>query len=187
MTPPMTRTSSRFRPSLPLVVSLLALVVSLGGTSYAAAKINGNQIKPGTLAGKTLKAKTVKRAKIAPDTLTGAQVKEVTLGKVRAAGQADTAGRADLALDVPDGTIRAGHLGAITPRVSSRDVAAGASVTLAARCLPGEVAIAGGNSSGGDLLVRSSGRSQTDGWFYTVVNAGGATGSLTVIAYCLEP
>ena len=175
------------RTSLPLVVSLLALVISLGGTSYAAVKINGNQVKAGTLPGKALKAKTVKRAKIAPDTLTGAQVKEATLGKVRAAGRADTAGQADLALDVPDGTIRAGDLGAITPRVASRDVAAGASVTLAARCLPGEVAIAGGHSGSGDLLVRSSARSQTDGWFVSVGNAGGATGSVTVVAYCLAP
>ncbi len=175
------------RTSLPLVVSLLALVISLGGTSYAAVKINGQQVKAGTLPGKALKAKTVKRAKIAPDTLTGAQVKEATLGKVPAAGRADTAVRADLALDVPDGAIRAGDLGAMTPRVASQSVAAGAGATVAARCSPGEVAISGGHSSSGDLLVRSSARSQTDGWFVSVANTGASPGALTVVAYCLAP
>ncbi len=182
----MSATPSR-RTSLPLVISLLALVISLGGTSYAAVKINGNQVKAGTLPGKALKAKTVKRAKVAPDTLTGAQVKEATLGKVPNAGRADTAGQADLALDVPDGAIRAGDLGAMRPRVATQAVAAGASLTLAARCSPGEVAISGGHSSTGELFVRSSGRSQTDGWFVSVVNTGGTTGTLNVIAYCLAP
>lgn len=182
----MTTNASR-RTSLPLVVSLLALVISLGGTSYAAVKINGQQVKAGTLPGKALKARTVKRAKIAPDTLTGAQVKEATLGTVPTATRADSAGQADLALDVPDGAIRAGDLGAITPRVASQTVASGASATLAARCSPGEVAISGGVSTGGGLLVRSSARSQTDGWFASVENTSGATGSLTVVAYCLAP
>ena len=172
----MSPTPSR-RTSLPLVISLLALVISLGGTSYAAVKINGNQVKAGTLPGKALKAKTVKRAKIAPDTLTGAQVKEATLGKVPAAGRADTAVQADLALDVPDGAIRAGDLGAMTTpgcELSPSPQAPARPWRHGARRARWRSPVA--TPARGDLLVRSSARSQTDGWFVCVANTGGARG-----------
>ena len=39
-------------PSPALVISILALFVALGGTSYAAVKLNGKNIKKGTVSGK---------------------------------------------------------------------------------------------------------------------------------------
>lgn len=76
------------RPSHALIVAYLALLVALGGTGYAAATINGKDIRRGTVAG----------AKLKPDTLTGKQVREGALAKVPSAAQADhaaTAGNAD--------------------------------------------------------------------------------------------
>jgi hypothetical protein len=72
---------------LALVVSLLALVVALGGTSYAAVKISGKQIKKNAITS----------VKVKDDSLTGADVAESTLAKVPAAAAADTATRASSA------------------------------------------------------------------------------------------
>jgi hypothetical protein len=72
------------RPSPALVVGVAALVVALGGTSYAATKISGSQIKKHSIAGNRLKA----------NTLTGKQIKESTLGTVPKAKTAGTANHA---------------------------------------------------------------------------------------------
>jgi len=69
----------RISPSL--VISILALFIAIGGTSYAAMKINGKNIKKGTVAGKALKKNTV----------TGKFIKESSLGKVPKAKFADDA------------------------------------------------------------------------------------------------
>src|SRR4051812_37337524 len=73
----------RFRPRLSYanVASTLALVLALGGVSYAAVKINGNSIKNRTIAAK----------KVKKNTLTGTEINEAKLGKVPSALQADSA------------------------------------------------------------------------------------------------
>jgi hypothetical protein len=58
------------RPSPSLVISLIALFVALGGTGYAAAKLNGKNIKNKTISGAKLKNKTI----------TGGKLKNRTLG-----------------------------------------------------------------------------------------------------------
>lgn len=80
-------TSSKRRISPSLILSILALFVAIGGTSYAAVKINGKNIKAGTVAGKALKK----------NTLTGAQINESKLGVVPKAQSADSAGNANKA------------------------------------------------------------------------------------------
>ena len=74
-------TSSKRRISPSLVLSILAVFIAIGGTSYAAVKINGNNIKAKTIAGKALKN----------NTLTGVQIDESKLGKVKLAVQAGLA------------------------------------------------------------------------------------------------
>lgn len=74
-------------PTPALVISILALFVALGGTSYAAVKLNGKNIKKGTVSGKALKK----------NTLTGTQIKESKLGKVPSAATADRALNAETA------------------------------------------------------------------------------------------
>jgi hypothetical protein len=72
---------STLRPRPAAVIATGALVIALGGTSYAAAKISGSQIKKHSIAGNRLKHNTV----------TGSQVKESTLGTVPHARSANTA------------------------------------------------------------------------------------------------
>ena len=74
----------RPRISYANVVATLALVLAVGGTSYAAITINGKNLKNRSVAGKKLKKNTV----------TGTEVRESKLGKVPSATHADDATRA---------------------------------------------------------------------------------------------
>ena len=67
------------RPSASLLMSTAALVVALGGTSYAAIKIDGGDIKKGTVTTKQIKNKTVKGADLKPGTVGSKQVKDGSL------------------------------------------------------------------------------------------------------------
>jgi hypothetical protein len=62
----------RRRPSPAMIVALVALVAALGGTAYAAGRINGNAIVKHSIGGGKLKKKT----------LTGYQVNVNKLGEV---------------------------------------------------------------------------------------------------------
>jgi hypothetical protein len=66
------------RPSAAMIVAILALVVALGGTAYAAGQINGGAIMKQTIGGGKLKQKT----------LTGYQINVNKLGIVPSAKRA---------------------------------------------------------------------------------------------------
>lgn len=66
------------RPSPALVVALIALFVALGGSGYAAVKINGSQIEDRSIDG----------TKIKRDTVTGTEVRESKLENIVARGAA---------------------------------------------------------------------------------------------------
>lgn len=66
------------RPSPSLIISILALIVALAGTAYAAQTINGGAIKKQTIGGGKIKHKT----------LTGFQIDTNKLGTVPAARRA---------------------------------------------------------------------------------------------------
>jgi len=73
------------RPSLrsaaPVAIATMAVAVMLGGTAYAAAKVNGKDIAKHSISGNRLKHNTV----------TGSQIKESSLGAVPKAKTATTA------------------------------------------------------------------------------------------------
>jgi len=69
------------------VIAWLALFISLGGSVYAAARIDGKTIKQGSIPADRVKA----------NSLTGAQIKEASLGMVPRARSADEARTADVA------------------------------------------------------------------------------------------
>jgi hypothetical protein len=75
----------RPRISYANVVSTLALILALGGVSYAAVKINGKNIKD----------RTVTAKKIKKNSLGGNEINEGKLGKVPSAVNADTAANAN--------------------------------------------------------------------------------------------
>jgi hypothetical protein len=76
------------------VVAVTALFVALGGTVYAAGKINGTTIKRNSIPGNRLKIGGV----------TGTQIKESTLGLVPSATHADNAIHADSATHADNAT-----------------------------------------------------------------------------------
>jgi hypothetical protein len=92
------------RPSPALVISLVALFVSIGGIGYAATTITGKNVKNSSLTGKDVKNSSltgsdVKNSSLSGkdiknNSLTGSDVSESKLGKVPSAGTADTAGSA---------------------------------------------------------------------------------------------
>ncbi len=73
----------RHRLTYANVMSTLAVFVALGGSSYAAVKISGANIKN----------RSISASKLKKNTLTGLQVKESTLGRVTRARVADNAAR----------------------------------------------------------------------------------------------
>jgi hypothetical protein len=84
-----------------LLVACIALVAALGGTVYAAAKINGKTIKVkslpgnrvaiGSLPGDRLKSGALTGSALAPGSITGIQIDASTLGQVPSAVHADNA------------------------------------------------------------------------------------------------
>ena len=79
----------RYLPSPAMVVACLALLVALGGTSYAASQLARNSV--GTI---HLKNGAVTGIKVRSNTLTGTQIRESGLGRVPSAATATTAGSA---------------------------------------------------------------------------------------------
>jgi hypothetical protein len=84
-----------------LVVAGIALLAAMGGTVYAAGKINGHSIKVkslpgnrlavGSVPGNRLKPGAIQGTQLAPGSITGVQIDVSSLGQVPSAGQADTA------------------------------------------------------------------------------------------------
>jgi hypothetical protein len=84
-----------------LAIAGLALVAALGGTVYAAGKINGRTIKVkslpgnrlalGSVPGNRLKPGAIKGSALAPGSITGIQIDTSTLGQVPSALHAETA------------------------------------------------------------------------------------------------
>ena len=69
-------------------IALLALFVALGGTVYAAGKINGSQIKPKSIPGNRIKPATITGKQVKAGSLTGKQVVGSSLTGVSASSLA---------------------------------------------------------------------------------------------------
>jgi hypothetical protein len=139
----------RHRPSPAMLVAVLALIIALGGTSYAAIKLPANSV--GT---RQLKANAVVSSKIKDGTLTA---KDFAKGQL-AVGSAGPQG-------VPGTQGPAGPAGApgpqgdpgVVPSVFVDAVTSGApaSGTQTAICFPGEIATGGGAVSTDGVVTQS--------------------------------
>lgn len=69
----------KLSPSPSMVVAVIALVVALSGSAYAAVTINGKNIKKGTVTSKQIKDKTITGTDIKNGTIGGVDVKKGTL------------------------------------------------------------------------------------------------------------
>jgi hypothetical protein len=90
-------TGFRFsRPSPALIVAIVALIVALGGTSYAALYLPSNvvgtsQLKKGAVTTRKIKNGAVTGNKVAANTITGGNIQLSTLGTVPSATSATSA------------------------------------------------------------------------------------------------
>ncbi|HEX5983870.1 MAG TPA: hypothetical protein VFY69_06665 [Solirubrobacterales bacterium] len=158
------------------VIACVALFVALGGSVYAAGKINGKQVKRSSLPGNRIKPKTIQPNRIKPKTLTGrqvransltgAQINEKTLVGVSAAALADVQYQVTTATLPNDG--RPGR--------------------ATANCPPGTHVIGGGVSVSNDnqVNVNSNGPSPLlTGWTATANSWWGSASTMTVTAICI--
>jgi hypothetical protein len=106
---------ARRRPSPALVISLIALFASLGGTSYAVAtgSVDSREIKNNTVRSKDIRNNDIRGKDVRNGTLTGSDINEPSLGEVpraSSAASADNAGAvngiriAKVAFNAPAGT-----------------------------------------------------------------------------------
>src|SRR5690349_263980 len=169
------RRQARRRPSPALVISLIALFVALGGTGYAAVKVNGKNIKKGTVTAKQLKNKTITGAKIKNNAIGAAQISEGKLGTVPKAINADNAASAANAANAATAVKVAGRQ-VVSKRATptsgaSFDAARAAApeitlfavgpLTLYAKCFSSGSSVYGGvfikTTQGGSVFTSSSG------------------------------
>jgi hypothetical protein len=167
------------RPSPAMIVALLALVFSLGGTSYAAVALQANsvgttQLQKGAVTTSKIKKGAVTGSRVKSDSLTGANILESTLGKVPAAKSADNASAL--------GGYAASSLARVAFGSSSTSVTAGStSVTIASVSITAPAAgfvlvngyvTANGGTGTFYVRVRDDSTSVTSPWFNGVTVAG---------------
>jgi hypothetical protein len=199
----MLRTFRVGRPSPAMIIALIALFVALGGSGYAAVRINGKNIKNKSISGKKLKNRTITGKKVKRNTLTGTEIRESRLGRVPNAAHADDATNASNAAAVRNGAVTASKLGRLVNRQVSLSVPATSGFSSNAPCQSGERLTSGGvrilGATASTVTLQSSGPSNvapgpdvpTNGGAYTAWRGAGynnsaATRTVIVFALCLE-
>lgn len=113
-----------------MIVALIALFVALGGSSYAALKVNGKNIAKRSVAGKKLKKNTLTSREVRNKSLLGADFKpgQLPSGPTGATGPAGAAGATSV----------------VMRKSAEVNLAANGWGAANANCLPGETATGGG-------------------------------------------
>jgi len=165
------------------VAATIALVVALGGTSYAAINLPANsvgsaQLKRHAVTGSKLHANAVTSATVQNGSL---RAKDFKTGQLPAgpAGPVGPAGATNL----------------VSRRVPSLPVAAGAVGAVKMACLPGERAITAGLQSDADVInifsVTESFPITTGdvptGWYVEVKNTASASNQFLAFLVCAKP
>lgn len=186
------------RPSPALVVAILALVVAMGGTSYAAITLAKNSVLS-----KHIVNGQVKTVDLKASAVTGPKVKDGSLGAVDfAAGELPAGPQGDPGPAGPPGPVGpAGPTDTITV-VGSRTVATGNFDNVRVDCPAGRQALGGGLDTGNvftavvtssypvidgntRLFFTANGeRPAATGWVGWVRNDSGSTVTLKVAVIC---
>jgi len=187
-----------------MIVACVALLVALGGVSYAAGVLPKNSV--GTA---QLQKKSVSGAKLKKNAVTAAKVKNGSLlaadfkpGQLPAGPQGSAGPQGQQGAKGDPGTAGAPGATKVVMRETSVSTANGQNGYATASCHPGEVATGGGwnFTSGninnfhtfGDYPVKSGGAlagagDRPVGWRVSVWNASGQTNSWRVYVICASP
>jgi hypothetical protein len=173
------RNAKRFRPSPALVISLIALFVSVSGVAWAAATIGTSDIKNGAVTAKKLHNKAVTTKKIKNNAVNDAKIADGAVGKT----------------ELADGAVGADQLGTVVQRTNNITVPANSARIQSQNCQPGELALSvganwNGASTVGPVLQAATylnGAGEPTGGSATGRNESASPRTLTVIVSCLEP
>jgi hypothetical protein len=173
------RNAKRFRPSPALVISLIALFVSVSGVAWAAATIGTSDIQNGAVTAAKLHLNAVTTPKIKNLAVTRPKIGNGAVNKAKIGSNA----------------VGADELGTVVTRTASISVPAGSARQVSKNCDPGELALsAGANWDGantvGPVLQAAtfvSGSGQPTGGTAAGRNEGAGARNLTVSVACLTP
>jgi hypothetical protein len=174
----------RRRPQPALVVSLAALFVALGGTSYAAIAVTGANVKNGSLSGADIRNGSLRGTDVRNGSLTAGDLTANTIASLRgAAGATGATG----ATGTTGKTGAAGTFGDVTVR----SVIYSTGPSAIASCESGEVATGGGvATSNNSSFVRLSAPyppvDTPTGWQGQVVNTANAAAPGLVFVVCAK-
>ena len=137
------RTFRCARPSSARLISIIALIVAMGGTAYAGLSVPRNsvgakQLKKSAVTNKKISNGAVTDSKIAKGTITGDKIKLSTLGTVPSANTARPPPQPTTDHCDNDHCRQRDHRGTRPPSAESRS--AGCSSTRQARSCPSQVA-----------------------------------------------
>jgi len=207
----MTRKTRSFRPSPALVISCVALFLTLAGTAFAAPKflVRSAQIVDSTVRAVDLRDNAVSSPKIADATVSADDLGTDSVGSDEIAKDAvksdEIAANAVTSSEVADqsltqddlgpnsvgsselqtGSIRASELGTIIQVSNSTGIAANTTNGVSVQCPAGTTVISGGAQPANFGVEMTSSLRSGNGWLYQAKNANGAASTLTVFAYCL--
>jgi hypothetical protein len=166
------------------VISCVALFAALGGSVYAAGKLDGRQIKAKSIPGNRLKPKTVTAKQVKPRSLTGAQIKSGSLTgtQIKAGSLTGAQVVGSTLTGVTASSVASIHYAVTTVALSGM---LGGGDTGTAICPPGTKVTGGGAAVSNDEVAFVNDSSPTpgrDGW--TATGAGEAGSSMTITAIC---
>jgi hypothetical protein len=176
-----------------MVVSMVALIVALGGTSYAvvqlpARSVGSKHLKPKAVAKAHVKSNAITSAKVKNGSLTGKDVNEAKLAKVASAAVADQAGQAGLAgrAGVAAGLDRVVYRVSVVTVPPAPDTNNSASGFATARCDPGQLVVGGGVKLEDNMSIVDSYPETAAAWTAHVNNDEvGVPHNATVYAVCI--
>ena len=182
-----------------MVVAVTALVVALGGTSYALVKpsprsVGSKELKRNAVSASNVKANAISSSKVKNNSLNGSDINEGSLGPVPLATRAALADRATTAgsVDQAARAAIAGGLDRVVYRVATVTVppapAPGDSSTgtATARCDPGQLVVGGGAKLDEQMSLVDSYPEAAGSWVAHVNNDDlVAARTATVFAVCI--
>jgi hypothetical protein len=166
-----------------MIVATVALIVALGGVSYAAAVLPKNSVGP-----EQLQKRAVSGSKLNSNAVTGAKVKNGSLaaGDFKG-GQLPVGPQGPAGLQGPKGDKGDGGAPGISgyQRVVTYAAAlsAGQSATASAPCPAGKKVLGGGPQFDSGLQVNESYPLETE-WKVVMKNPGPGSAGFSVVAYC---